>query len=53
MGALVALERMWALALAWWGGRLDPDWRPRTPEESQAILEQVGLTGSFWRLGPA
>ena len=53
MGALVELDRMWELARAWWGGRLDPDWRPRRPEESQAILEQVGLTGSFWRLAPA
>jgi hypothetical protein len=44
---------MWRLALEWWGGRLDPDWRPRSPDESQAILERVGLTGPFWRLAPA
>ena len=27
-----------------------PDWRPRTREQSQAILDAVGLTGDFWRL---
>jgi hypothetical protein len=38
------------LAYAWWSDRLIPDWRPHTPEQNQAILEQVGLTGPFWRL---
>ena len=34
----------------WYGNRLDPDWRPRTKDESQAILTAVGLTGEFWLL---
>lgn len=38
------------LAHAWWGDRLAPGWRPRTREESQAVLDGVGLTGEFWRL---
>jgi hypothetical protein len=38
------------LAYAWWSDRLDPDWRPHTTEENQAILQRVGLTGPFWRL---
>jgi hypothetical protein len=38
------------LARRWWWTRLEPDWRPRTAEESQAILDEVGLTGDFWRL---
>jgi hypothetical protein len=33
-----------------WGDRLDPDWKPRTREENQAILTAVGLTDQFWRL---
>jgi hypothetical protein len=41
---------MWRLAQAWWVGRLDPEWRPRTRDESQAILDEVGLRGEFWRL---
>ena len=39
------------LAQRWWWTRLDPDWRPRTAAESQAILDELGLTGPFWQLG--
>ena len=49
-GALVGLPTLRRLARRWYGDRLDPDWRPRTREQSQAILEEVGLTGEFWRL---
>jgi hypothetical protein len=38
------------LARRWWRARLEPEWRPRTAEESQAILDEVGLTGDFWLL---
>jgi hypothetical protein len=38
------------LARRWWWTRVEPDWRPRTPAESQAILDELGLTGDFWRL---
>ncbi len=36
------------LARRWWWTRLDPDWGPRSAEESQAILDELGLTGDFW-----
>jgi hypothetical protein len=49
-GALVDLPTLRRLARRWYGDRLDPDWRPRTREQSQAILDEVGLTGGFWRL---
>ena len=49
-GALVELPRLWDLARRWYGDRLSPDWRPRTRDESQRILDEVGLTGEFWRL---
>jgi hypothetical protein len=49
-GATVAVATLAELARAWWGDRLAPDWRPRTREQSQAILDRVGLTGAFWRL---
>ena len=39
------------LARRWWRTRVEPDWRPRTLAESQTILDEVGLTGEFWRLG--
>jgi len=49
-GELVDLSTLAELARRWYGDRLDPDWRPRTLAESQAILDGVGLTGEFWRL---
>jgi hypothetical protein len=49
-GELVDLPTLRRLARRWYGDRLDPDWRPRTLEASQAILDEVGLTGAFWRL---
>jgi hypothetical protein len=47
----VDLATLAELARRWYGDRLDRDWRPRTLAESQAILDSVGLTGEFWRLG--
>jgi len=50
-GVTLTLEKLSELAHAWWADRLAPDWRPRTRDESQAILDRLGLTGDFWRLG--
>lgn len=50
-GATIAIRALADLATAWWGNRLAPDWRPRTREESQDILDRLGLTGPFWSLG--
>jgi len=41
---------MWALVQEWYAGRLAPEWRGRSAEDAQAILDGVGLTGDFWRL---
>jgi hypothetical protein len=49
-GATLPVDQLADLAGRWYGDRLDPDWRPRTPDESQAVLASVGLTGEFWRL---
>jgi hypothetical protein len=49
-GALVDLPTLQRLARRWYGDRMSPDWRPRTRDLSQAILDEVGLTGPFWRL---
>jgi hypothetical protein len=49
-GELVGMSQLEALAAAWYGDRLDPDWRPRTRDESQRVLASVGLTGGFWEL---
>lgn len=50
-GATISVTTLAALANAWWGNRLAPDWRPRTGDENQAILDGLGLTGPFWTLG--
>jgi hypothetical protein len=49
-GATLSATKLNELARAWWWTRLDPGWRPRTAAESQAILDDLGLTGDFWRL---
>jgi hypothetical protein len=49
-GALVDLDTLRALSIDWYGDRLDPNWGPRTVEQSQAILDRHGLTGAFWAL---
>ncbi len=49
-GATLPVSRLSALAHAWWGDRLDPDWAPHTREQNQAILDELGLSGAFWQL---
>jgi hypothetical protein len=50
-GATIPVSKLAELAEAWWWDRLDPDWQPHTREQNQAILDRLGLTGDFWRLG--
>ena len=50
-GATITVTKLAELAEAWWADRLDPDWRPHTREQNQAILDRLGLTGELWRLG--
>jgi hypothetical protein len=49
-GGVMTTAQLHDLAQRWYGDRLDPEWRPRTMQQSQAILGSVGLTGAFWRL---
>jgi hypothetical protein len=49
-GATLPVGTLSALAHAWWGDRLAPDWQPHGREHNQAILDGLGLTGGFWRL---
>ena len=50
-GKIIPVLKLVELAYAWWGDRLDQDWQPHTLEQNQAILDRLGLTGPFWRLG--
>ena len=49
-GAILDLSQVWRLAKAWYAHPRAPDWRPRSRDESQAVLASVGLTGEFWEL---
>jgi len=49
-GATISAQKLCDLAHAWWDTRLDPDWRPRTRNENQTILDSLGLVGPFWQL---
>ena len=49
-GATIPAQTLCKLADAWWDTRLNPEWRPRSRDENQAILDNLGLVGSFWKL---
>jgi hypothetical protein len=49
-GAVVPLAQVWGLARAWYTDPRDPAWRARTRDESQTVINSVGLTGEFWEL---
>ncbi|MEM7413878.1 MAG: hypothetical protein AAF389_00190 [Gemmatimonadota bacterium] len=49
-GVTISFDQMWALVQPWYAGRLDREWRGRTAQDAQDILDSVGLTGDFWRL---
>ena len=49
-GATIPVTTLSRLAHEWWHDRLAPDWKPNTRDHNQAILDRVGLIGTFWRL---
>ena len=49
-GAILSIRQLWGLARAWYGDRLSPEWRRRTPEEAEEIFKEIGLTGPFWEV---
>jgi hypothetical protein len=49
-GATMSVSKLCELAHEWYHDRLDPDWRPHTLEQNQAILDRLGLTDAFWQL---
>ena len=49
-GATISVTKLSEMAHAWWGDRLDPDWRPHTRDQNQEILDRLELTSPFWSL---
>jgi hypothetical protein len=48
-GETIRVRQVCDLAQAFYDNRLDPGWRPRTLDETQATLDSVGLTDPFWQ----
>ena len=48
-GAVLTLDQGWQLAKAWYLDRLNPAWRSKTEKEAEALFQQLGLLGPFWR----
>ena len=49
-GVVLSLPEVWRLSRAWYADPRAAGWRPRTRDESQAVLASVGLTSDFWEL---
>ena len=50
-GATMTVGTCWKLARAWYADKMKPGYRRRSPDEVRELLESLGLTGDFWRLG--
>ena len=50
VGAIVDLPQVWQLAKLWYADPRATNWRPRSRDESQAVIVSAGLTGAFWEL---
>ena len=48
-GETVPLQQIWQLSQFWYGNRMDPDFRGRTPDQVVEVFNQAGLTSEFWR----
>ena len=47
-GETLPIARVWALAQAWYGSRMDPDYRGRTSDQARDLFRSLGLTSPFW-----
>jgi hypothetical protein len=50
VGAIVPLAQVWELAKGWYSDPRSRSWRPRSRDESQAVIRAAGLVGDFWEL---
>ena len=48
-GAIIPVAKLSELAHAWLSDAVAPDWQSCSLEQEQAMLDQLGLTGEFWR----
>ena len=50
-GETLTFAQVWNLSKAWYGNRMNPDYRGRTPTEAERLFEQLGLDSPFWKAG--
>jgi hypothetical protein len=50
LGAFLTIDQAWRLAQAWFGRKMERDWRRATLEETELLLAGLGLKGAFWDL---
>ena len=49
-GAIITPDQTWRLADGWYRNKVKDDWRRHTLEETEALLQSIGLTDPFWDL---
>ena len=49
-GAVISLDQAWRLAHGWYRDKAKPFWRRHTLDETEALFDEVGLSGPFWSL---
>jgi len=49
-GYVLTVDQTFRLAREWYHDKLKADWRRKTPDQTAALVESLGLTGPFWRL---
>ena len=49
-GGILTPDQGWRLAHGWYKDKVRPDWRRHTLEETEALLEDLAITGPFWNL---
>jgi hypothetical protein len=49
-GQIVPAGQVWALAAPWYGDRLTATFTPHSRDHNQRLLDDLGLSGSFWQL---
>lgn len=49
-GAIITPEQTWRLARGWYKDKVKASWRRHTLEETEGLLESIGLTGPFWNV---
>jgi hypothetical protein len=47
-GETIPLAQVWQLSQAWYGDRMNPDFRGRTIAQAHEIFKGVGLESDFW-----